>query len=122
MAINAGLRAEEAVAAYLDKKGFRVLKRNVRYPFGELDIVAEHERTLVFVEVKYRQKLSYGSPFEAVSLSKQRKIILAAKAYLQEHHASMPACRFDVVSLSGDLNDPLIDHIADAFWDEHPHG
>jgi putative endonuclease len=118
MAKSIGAIAENSVAHYLTKRGYQVIGKNVTYPFGELDLVLRHQQTLVFCEVKYRKNQFYGAPFEAVTRAKQKKIILAAKAYLQKHHTSLPACRFDVVSLSGDLSNPVIEHIEDAFWDE----
>jgi len=80
--------------------------------------VVLHKSTVVFLEVKYRKNKAFGAPFEAVSALKQRKIILAAQAYLQRHYKTLPACRFDVVSMSGDLSDPEIEHLEDAFWAE----
>lgn len=72
----------------------------------------------VFVEVKHRRSQAFGEPYEAVTKSKQKKIILAANAYLQKFRNNIPTCRFDVVSLVGDLKNPLIEHISDAFLAE----
>lgn len=118
MALIIGKTAEACAAHYLIERGYRVVAQNVRYPFGELDIVAHHKETLVFCEVKYRKTSDYGSPFEAVGRQKQKKIILAAKAYLTQNHKTLPACRFDVIAVEGDLNHPVIEHLEDAFWDE----
>jgi putative endonuclease len=113
-----GKKAEDVAAAYLEKYGMVILAKNVMYPFGELDLVALDKKVLVFIEVKYRYSLAFGFPLEAVSRAKQKKIILAAKAYLQKRKCEEPRCRFDVVSLWGDLKNPVIDHIEDAFWVE----
>lgn len=117
MASNKGQWAEALVAQFLQKRHMTIIARNVLYPFGELDIVAQDHKTIVFVEVKYRQSLLYGYPAEAVSKIKQKKIILAAHAFLQRFHL-MPLCRFDVVSVTGNMDNPHIDHIIDAFWAE----
>lgn len=112
-----GITAEEFAATYLSRKGYEILHKNLSFSFGELDLVALDKKTVVFVEVKYRRSLSFGYPFEAVGKSKQKKIILAAKAYLARFKM-VPDCRFDVISLHGDLKNPEVEHIIDAFWDE----
>lgn len=117
MGNSRGQFAEEAVATFLAKRRFKILAKNVVFPFGELDLVADDGGTLVFIEVKYRKNSDYGEPYEAVGKSKQRKIILAAKAYLQKFKTE-PPCRFDVVSIGGDLKNPVIEHLQDAFWVE----
>lgn len=109
-----GKQAEEAVSLFLTRRGFKIVARNVTFPFGELDLVANDGATLVFIEVKYRKSTLYGAPYEAVGRSKQKKIILAAKAYLQRLKTE-PPCRFDVISMWGDLEKPHIEHIQDAF-------
>lgn len=118
MTLATGHQAEHVAAGYLQKIGFRIVSRNVRYAFGELDIVACDKKTLVFVEVKYRRSLGYADPVYAVSRAKQKKIILAARAFLQSWQGNEPSCRFDVVTLLGDLQNPKLDHIKNAFWDE----
>lgn len=118
MTAERGKSAEQLAAAFIKKKGLRILAHNVTYPFGELDLVAEESETLVFIEVKYRRNLDFGFPEEAVSRAKQKKIIKAAKAYLEQFRKTIPPCRFDVVSMWGDLRAPNIEHIVDAFWDE----
>lgn len=110
--------AEEIVANYLTKCGYEILERNVVYAFGEIDLIAVDASTLVFVEVKYRKNLDFGYPHESVGASKQRKIILAAEAYVQSLPEPVPSCRFDVISLWGDLKAPQIEHITDAFLAE----
>jgi len=118
MAILVGKQAERVAAAFLTNKGYTVVDQNVSYSFGELDLIMWHKEVLVFCEVKYRKDQSFSLALEAVNRSKQRKIILAAHAYLNKYHRVMPACRFDVVAISGDLKNPAIEHIEDAFLDE----
>lgn len=108
---------ENEAAKYLEKQGFRIIARNVSYGFGELDLVAKDNTTLVFVEVKYRRDARYSAPFEAVTTAKQKKIIKAAQAYLQKISPT-PSCRFDVISMTGSGENLEIDHIKDAFWVE----
>jgi putative endonuclease len=111
-----GLAAEAIAAKYLATHGYVILNQNINYKFGELDIVARDGETLVFIEVKHRRNKYFGEPFEAVTKSKQQKIILAAQAYLTKYTCAIPNCRFDIISLVGDLNNPEIEHISDAFW------
>lgn len=115
MAVELGARAEDVVAKYLAAQRFKILARNVRYPYGEIDLVAMDGDILVFVEVKYRRSTKFASPFEAVTSAKQKKIIRAAQAYLQKFK-SEPVCRFDVIAVSGDLAAPHFEHLRDAFW------
>lgn len=114
MAKRIGAEAEEFAAQYLVNQGFKILEKNLSFAFGELDLVALDKKTLVFVEVKYRRHLDFGYPYESVGKSKQKKIILAAKAYLARYKV-LPFCRFDIISLHGDLASPKVEHIIDAF-------
>jgi putative endonuclease len=115
---QAGKIAEKLAAKYLEQHGLSIVARNVLFAFGEIDLIALDKKILVFVEVKYRRNLSYGFPYEAVGIKKRKKLIMAAKAFLLRQETSLPSCRFDVISLTGDLNNPVIEHIIDAFWDE----
>ena len=87
-------RAEKLLAA----AGLRILERNYRCRQGEIDLIAEDGDSLVFVEVRSRSRQDYGSAAESITLTKQRRIIAAARHYLATL-PSLPACRFDVVTL-----------------------
>lgn len=93
--------AEEAAARALEERGYRVVERNVRFRFGELDLVCEDREVLVFVEVKARHGIDHGHPLEAVTLGKQRQLARLAAAYLQRLRRR-PPCRFDVVAVELD--------------------
>ena len=73
---------EDAAVEALRRRGYRVLARNVRLRRGELDVVAEEGGDLVFVEVKSRRSVAYGTPAEAVGFQKQRTLVRLAAAYL----------------------------------------
>ncbi len=107
-----GGRYEEIAAAFLQERGYRILERNFRDRFGEIDLVARDGRYLVFVEVKYRRDSGSGYPEEAVDARKQARLRHTASGYLYSRHypQDMP-CRFDVVSILGEE----IRLIADAF-------
>lgn len=86
----------------LRKKGYKILERNYSNRFGEIDIIAEEEGSLVFVEVKKRASGRFGGPFAAIDRKKKEHLIKAALAYLKEHKASNKRARFDVVGIEGD--------------------
>ena len=82
--LSLGRQGEDAAALYLQRKGMKILERNLRTPVGEIDLMASHRCILAFVEVKTRRGLSCGSPAEAVGPRKQRQIVQAAKWYLND--------------------------------------
>lgn len=81
---------EDAACSYLIKKGYKILERNFRKGYGEIDIIALDKNILVFIEVKTRTNKSYGSPFEAISSYKLRKLIEGAKFYKYILHPKLP--------------------------------
>lgn len=111
-----GQAGESAAEEYLRRKGYRIVARNLRLPVGELDLVAEDGRVLVFVEVKARRTDAFGGAIQAVHQRKQNKLIQLAAQYLARHHVKDRLCRFDVVLLQGtDAAVPQIEHIQNAF-------
>ncbi|MDF2630782.1 MAG: hypothetical protein K0R39_4613 [Symbiobacteriaceae bacterium] len=94
-----GRAGEEAAARHLLGLGYRIIARNLRFRFGELDIVAEEDGCLVFVEVKTRTGVGYGTAAEAVTPAKQRQLIRLAGAYLATVGGGECPCRFDVVTV-----------------------
>jgi putative endonuclease len=96
VAFRFGLSAESRAAAYLIAKGYRIVARRWRSPAGEIDIVARRRGTLIFVEVKARERLDDAA--EAVIMRQQRRIIAAAEAWLARHPDDVNSnIRFDVV-------------------------
>lgn len=111
-----GAEGEQAACRYLEGLGYEVLERNWRHGKLELDLIARHERFLVFVEVKTRSSVQHGEPEEAVKQGKRGKLIKAANAYIQLTAAQEPA-RFDIVSvILHPSGKPYIHHIPDAFY------
>lgn len=113
-----GAWGEEKAARFLTQRGFTVVERNFRCAYGEVDIVAENETYLVFVEVRLRKSTRFGTPEETVDHRKQQKLRLAAETYLQQHPTEKQP-RFDVVALyakDGMETVPLpVRHIINAF-------
>ena len=106
-----GEKGEIITQKYLKKKHYRILETNYSTKFGEIDIIAEHGDTLVFVEVKTRTSKMFGNPCEAVTPYKQNKIRNVAKLYLMIKKQSERDCRFDVI----EVLDDEINHIENAF-------
>ena len=112
-----GNRGERAAVKYLKKHGFRIIVRNYRNRYGEIDVIALEEDTLVFIEVKTRRSTRTGSPLEAVDEKKQQQIMRTAQAYLSERGLNEQSFRFDVVGLlwPEEANQPEIQHVRHAF-------
>ena len=110
-----GSRGEDLAVDFLKKKGYRILDRNYRFGRGELDIVAEDNRMLVFVEVKSRRTELYGDPIDALTPSKCTQLRKIAEGYLFRHHIDDRSCRFDVIAIDYDGEIPNIRHVEDAF-------
>ncbi|MDH4139995.1 MAG: YraN family protein [Coriobacteriia bacterium] len=109
-------RGEDAAASYLERCGMTVVERNWRAKNGEIDIVALDGDTLVVVEVKTRRTQSRGTPEEAVTPTKQRRLVRLAEAYLAHTGLTEQALRFDVVAIRPVADDrALLRHHRSAF-------
>lgn len=97
--ILTGKRGEDIAVAYLKSKGYRILQRNYKCLFGEIDIVAKDGNTVVFVEVKSRKSEDFGDPQTAVGWEKKKKISRVSLKYLDEKHLYPCDARFDVVAI-----------------------
>lgn len=94
-----GRTGERLAAERLVEVGYRILERNVRSRYGEIDLVAEEGGDLVFVEVKTRRGTSHGLPEEGVTLHKQRKLVQLAFHYLATHDYPDRSWRIDIVAV-----------------------
>jgi len=111
-----GQASEMQAEQFLLAKGYRILDRNVRTPLGELDLVAEDQGVVVFVEVKGRTTEAFGGALLAVDHRKRVKLTKLAAQYLAQRHWSDKACRFDVVLVQGKSSDQgRIEHLQNAF-------
>ncbi len=106
--------AEELAARYLESKGFKILKRQYRNKFGEIDLIAELGREIVFVEVKARHDHTFGYPEEAVTSSKLKKIEHGGEQYLREQHCEDHPYRIDVIAIEYQFDPPRLTHIESA--------
>lgn len=110
-----GQQGEQLAADHLAGLGYRIVTRNYRCPFGEVDIIAREGAVLVFVEVKSRRSACYGEPQQAVDRRKQKKLAQIAQHYLTEHHLANQPARFDVVAVRVAPGGSRVELIRDAF-------
>lgn len=107
------IKGEKQAALLFKKKGFRIICRNHTSRIGEIDIVAKKGPLLVFCEVKTRNSLEYGQPFEAVNNYKQKKIKKLAEQFIAGRDIKFDEIRFDVISIL--VNQNKLNHIENAF-------
>ena len=112
MTRSAGGDAEARAAVFLAAKGLKIIERNYRCKFGEIDLIARNGATVVFVEVRARTSQAYGGAAESITPAKRRRLLAAARHYLARQRTHC-ACRFDVVLMSG--SPQQIEWIANAF-------
>ena len=108
---NSGYNAEDAAAAWLTAQGLRVVERNVRYTFGEIDIVAWHGAVLVLFEVRLRNNRRFGSAAASITPTKQARLWAAAEAYAAKLSPT-PPMRIDVLAYDGMNSEPQWIHNA----------
>ncbi len=105
-----GKAGEDKACSFLKKKKYKIIERNYRCPYGEIDIIAEYKNILIIVEVKYRNSNTFGLGYQAVDYNKQQKIIRTTNYYINEKNIN-PLVQFDIISIDKDT----ITHIENAF-------
>lgn len=113
-----GQEGETLAKAFLAEKSYQILASNWRFHKLEVDIIALHQDTLVFVEVKTRNTIAFGLPESFVSRKQQQNLSEAVEAYLSLYPGNYDI-RYDVISviLNGDTSQ--IHHFEDAFWPDN---
>ena len=106
-----GAKAEEVACWFLSERGYKIIKRNWQIRGGELDIVAEKNGILVFIEVKARFSHDFGLPVESITPNKIRFLKRSAQIYIHQNHLYNKQARFDVVLIDYVLGNPRIDLI-----------
>lgn len=102
-----GAWGESVAATYLEAHGYRLVQRNWRCAYGEMDIVAQQGEMLVFVEVKTRRGRGQGTPEDGVTPQKAERLLTVAQAYLLAHDLDVP-WRVDVVAVELDVRGKLL--------------
>jgi putative endonuclease len=101
--LTQGHAAEDLAVRHLRKNGLKLLQRNYRSRFGEIDLIMRDHDTVVFVEVRYRRNSNFGAPQETVDPRKRARLRATAETFLQHSgQSSRNLCRFDIVALSGE--------------------
>ena len=111
-----GDRGERVAEAFLLAQGYEILERNWKSPAGEIDLIAVDGEAIVMVEVKLRSRGAWGTPEEAVTSSKQRRLIQTAWAYLEKSGGMDRDWRIDVVAIETSSSGEIarLDHYRDA--------
>jgi putative endonuclease len=94
---DTGILGERLAAEFLGERGYHIIETNYRCPEGEIDIVAQHDDSLVFVEVRTKQSRRYGTPEESITPVKKERMRLAAARYREAHDSLPEQWRIDVV-------------------------
>ena len=112
-----GQESETAAVKYLKKKGYKIIERNFKTTYGELDIIAKDKDTIAFIEVKARKNQNFGSPKESITYTKKKKLSKSALYYLKSSKQMNVKARFDVAIIKSftDLENPDIELIKNAF-------
>lgn len=91
-----GEKAEIAARKFLEKKGYKFIGKNIKYKFGEIDLIMLDQTTYIFIEIKYRSSMSYGGSLLAISNKQIKRLVLSANYYMQKNKINCPA-RFDFI-------------------------
>ena len=110
-----GKAGEDLACRELERRGYEILDRRYRRRGGELDIVARDGQTVVFVEVKTREGCEFGAGAESVTSLKRRRMASVALDYMARHNLVERPCRFDVVSIDMNGQEPRVELYQNAF-------
>ena len=99
-----GQETEDACCDYLKNKGLVLIERNFHCRHGEIDLIMKDNKTIVFIEVRYRKNNDFGGALESITPSKQKKVKATAETYIQTHKISCDV-RIDFVAMTEDQND-----------------
>ena len=117
---DTGIFGEKLAKGFLKKRGYRILETNYRCPPGEIDIVARHKDFMVFIEVRTKTSLEFGSPEESITPTKKERMRAAAFHYQQAHDNLPQLWRIDVVAVELNQKGELsrVELIENAVGDE----
>jgi putative endonuclease len=94
-----GRWGEQTAESYLIRKGFQIIDKNVRTPYGEIDLIGNEDGIIVFIEVKTRVSTNFGLPEESITNKKRQHMINAAEDYIQNHPSLEKGWRLDVIAI-----------------------
>lgn len=107
-----GRWGESHAVEYLIHSGYDILGRNIVTSYGEIDILAQQNETLIFIEVKTRSSDQFGFPEESITETKMNHMVESAQGYIIENYSNDPEWRIDVIAIQGDnkTDIPQIEH------------
>ncbi|NLK72061.1 MAG: YraN family protein [Clostridiales bacterium] len=114
--MNLGKLGEEIAVSYLKKRGYKIIETNFSCKFGEIDIIAEKDDTICFIEVKTRTNESFGSPIEAITPFKMKHIIKSVQYYILKRHLEDKEVRLDVLEVEMIDGRANVNQIENAIW------
>jgi putative endonuclease len=101
---DTGILGEKLAGDFLSQNGYHILETNYRCPEGEIDIIAKHGDTLVFVEVRTKMSRQFGSPEESITPAKMKRLMAVASHYGQNHNNLPDSWRIDVIAIELNQN------------------
>jgi putative endonuclease len=113
-----GQTAEDIAVEYLVAQKIKVVERNYRARFGEIDIIAKDKKELIFVEVKAKSTSRFGKPYEMVTSRKKKKLISTSKNYLMENRLDIENTHWRIDVISIDYETGQIQWLKNAVFDE----
>ncbi|MBU4342643.1 MAG: YraN family protein [Candidatus Omnitrophica bacterium] len=114
--IKSGELGEALAASYLKKQGYKIIEKNYRTRYGEIDIIGDDKGCISFVEVRSSNNTRFDSPEYSIDRTKQNKLAKMALSYIKRRHLEEDDCRFDVVCIEGVNSDsPKVRLIKNAF-------
>ncbi|GAB4333723.1 MAG: YraN family protein [Flammeovirgaceae bacterium] len=112
--LDLGTKGENWACEYLIRKNYKIIERNYRFEKAEIDIIAQKDETLVFIEVKLRTNIHFGFPEEFVNYKKRNLLMKAINEYISVNQ-NFKSIRFDIISIILRNNAPQITHFEDAW-------
>lgn len=112
--LHKGQLAEQLACDYLLQQGLTLVERNYYCRMGEIDLIMQHQNSLVFIEVRYRKNNLFGGAAESITTKKQDKLQKTALHYIQQHK-SRQNTRFDVVAITGQHPEQILEWIQNVF-------
>lgn len=112
-----GSKGEDIAVNFLKKKGYKIIQRNYRCKYGEIDIIAKCNNVYAFIEVRTIQAENFGIPQDFITITKTDHISKSALNFIKEESLFDHTCRFDLITItfSHILREPKIEHIENAF-------
>ncbi|MCW8955307.1 MAG: YraN family protein [Gammaproteobacteria bacterium] len=112
--LQTGQQAEQLACDYLQQQGLSLVERNYYCRLGEIDLIMQHQTSLVFIEVRYRKNNLFGGAAESITAKKQHKLQKTALHYIQQHKTRQNT-RFDVVAITGQGPQQTLEWIQNVF-------